>query len=115
MVNTNDIWMSWGGQCRRFGATSKGIFPNAPRENKHKQVTTTSELIRRKQLSDLHISCLVLNHPKDKDLIWKIKKPGETSYTETSKMPFDLSKDMIYNKNNLKHFRSKINLNEFFS
>jgi superfamily II DNA or RNA helicase len=34
--------------------------------NKHKQVTTTSELIRRKQLSDLHISCLVLNHPKDK-------------------------------------------------
>ena len=56
-----------------------------------------------------------LNYPKDKDLSWKIKKPGEASYTETDKMPFDLSKDMEYNKKNLKHFKSDVNLNTFFS
>ena len=31
--------------------------------NVHEQVTTTSELIERKELSNLHISCLVLEHP----------------------------------------------------
>jgi hypothetical protein len=39
-----------------------------------------------------------LDYPKEKDLIWKIKKPGETSYNKTEKMPFDLSKETEINK-----------------
>ena len=56
-----------------------------------------------------------LNHPKHSDLEWKIKLPGETSYTETDKMPFDLTKDMEYNKKNIKTYKSETNLNTFFS
>ena len=29
-----------------------------------------------------------LNYPKDKDLVWKIKRPGDSSYTLTNIMPF---------------------------
>ena len=54
-----------------------------------------------------------LNYPKDKDLIWYIKKPGETEYTETNKMPFDLSKEMVYNKKNVNMYKSESNLSEF--
>ena len=39
-----------------------------------------------------------LDYPKEKDLIWKIKKPGETSYNQTERMPFDLSKETEINK-----------------
>ena len=50
-----------------------------------------------------------------KDLIWYVKKPGETDYTETSKMPFDLTKELVYNKKNVDMFKNKGegNLNEF--
>jgi len=54
-----------------------------------------------------------LNYPKDKDLIWYIKKPGEKEYKETNKMPFDLSKEMSYNKKNYNMYRSEGNLSEF--
>ena len=30
--------------------------------------------------------------------MWKIKKPGEDSYNQTSTMPFDLSKETEINK-----------------
>ena len=39
-----------------------------------------------------------LDYPKEKDLIWKIKKAGEASYNQTEKMPFDLSKETEINK-----------------
>ena len=42
-----------------------------------------------------------LNYPKDKDLIWKIKRPGELSYTLTDIMPFKLTKEVYYNKDNV--------------
>ena len=32
---------------------------------KHKEITTTSKLVKEKHLSNLHIKCLVLNHPKE--------------------------------------------------
>ena len=32
---------------------------------KHKEVTTTSQLVKDKHLSNLHIKCLVLQHPKE--------------------------------------------------
>ena len=43
-----------------------------------------------------------LNYPKDKDLVWKIKRPKDTSYTLTSVMPFKLTKEVEYNKDNVK-------------
>ena len=56
-----------------------------------------------------------LNYPKDTALEWKIKRPGETSYTETNKMPFNLTKEVEYNKNNINKFKIKNNLDEFFA
>jgi hypothetical protein len=55
----------------------------------------------------------LLNYPKDKDLIWYIKKPGEIEYKETNKIPFDLSKEMVYNKKNINMYKSEGNLSEF--
>ena len=43
-----------------------------------------------------------LNYPKDKDLVWKIKRPGDSSYTLTNIMPFKLTKEVEYNKDNVK-------------
>ena len=42
-----------------------------------------------------------LNYPKDKDLVWKIKRPGDSSYTLTNIMPFKLTKEVEYNKDNV--------------
>ena len=56
-----------------------------------------------------------LNYPKDTALEWKIKRPVETSYTETNKMPFNLTKEVEYNKNNINKFKIKNNLDEFFA
>jgi|TARA_B110000902_G_C14063808_1_gene496587 IS1 family transposase len=56
-----------------------------------------------------------INYPKDTALEWKIKKPGETSYTQTNKMPFDLTKEVEYNKSNIDKFKVKNNLDDFFA
>ena len=45
------------------------------------------------------------NYPKHKDLIWHIKKPGEKDYKETKSIPFDLSKEMVYNKKNVESYK----------
>ena len=50
-----------------------------------------------------------LNYPKDKDLLWRIKKPGESDYKETTKIPIDISKEFRYNKQ-----QNKTTLEEFF-
>ena len=55
-----------------------------------------------------------LNYPKDKDLEWKIKKPGETSYTLTNKMPFTQTKEVEYNKANVEKYKSQGSLESFF-
>jgi hypothetical protein len=52
-----------------------------------------------------------LNYPKHTDLEWQIKGPGEDKYVKTSKIPFDLSREMVYNK---QHNKNKNNLEEFF-
>jgi hypothetical protein len=52
-----------------------------------------------------------LDHPKHSDLEWKIKLPGETEYTKTKTMPFNLSKETEYNKGS----QPKSNLMDFFS
>jgi hypothetical protein len=48
-----------------------------------------------------------INYPKDKDLIWSIKKPYEDKYTETTTMPFDISKEVEMNKRNVESYRVK--------
>jgi|TARA_B110000977_G_scaffold173385_1_gene226527 hypothetical protein len=53
-----------------------------------------------------------INYPKHSDLKWKIKRPGEEKYTETNKMPFTLSKEMVYNRKNVESFK-RGNLSEF--
>ena len=55
-----------------------------------------------------------LNHPKHSDLEWKIKLPGETEYTKTQIMPFDLTKELVYNKKNIGKYRAESNLKQFF-
>jgi hypothetical protein len=50
-----------------------------------------------------------LNYPKDKDLLWEIKKPGGEKYTKTTQIPFDLSREFVYNKQ-----QNKTTLEEFF-
>ena len=56
-----------------------------------------------------------LNYPKDKDLEWKIKKPGETTYKKTNVMPFNLTKEVEYNQRNIDRFKVKNNLDKFFA
>ena len=48
---------------------------------KHKRVTTTSQLIARKQLSNLHIRCLVLDHIKEHRQ--KLRYPDEMDFLAT--------------------------------
>jgi hypothetical protein len=55
-----------------------------------------------------------LNYPKHADLEWTVKLPGETKYVKTQTMPFDLTKDLEYNKKNIAKYRSESNLNKFF-
>ena len=45
------------------------------------------------------------NYPKHKDLVWHIKKPGEKDYKKTTSIPFDLSKEMVYNKKNVESYK----------
>jgi len=53
-------------------------------------------------------------YPKDKDLEWKIKRPGETKYTHTTKMPFTLTKETEYNYSNVARYQTQ-NLEDFFA
>ena len=56
-----------------------------------------------------------LNYPKDKDLEWKIKKPGETTYKKTNVMPFTLTKETEYNQHNVDRYKRKATLDKFFA
>ena len=53
-------------------------------------------------------------YPKDKDLEWKIKRPGETKYTHTTEMPFTLTKEIEYNEHNVRRYQTQ-NLEDFFA
>ena len=53
---------------------------------KCKQVTTTAELIKRKELSNLHITCLVLKHPKQHIMLMRDKTYAqEMEYISTNR------------------------------
>ena len=55
-----------------------------------------------------------IQYPKDSDLQWKIKKPGETTYTDTNAMPFEHSKKVEYNQKNIAKYKTQ-NLEKFFT
>jgi hypothetical protein len=47
-------------------------------------------------------------YPKDKDLQWKIKKPGETSYTISDIMPYEHRGDSVqHNSSNVNKVADK--------
>ncbi len=80
------------------GKQFRYIYPMTPKDRKKlKQSTVTWGL----------------KHPKDTDLIWWIKNPNEEKYRETRKMPFDLTKEMVYNRKNISKYRAEGNLSEF--
>ena len=55
---------------------------------KCKQVTTTAELIKRAELSNLHITCLVLKHPKQNVMLMQGKTYAqEMEYISTNRYP----------------------------
>ena len=49
-----------------------------------------------------------LDYPKDKDLQWKMKRPGETSYTISDTMPYEHKGDSVdHNKSNVNRIADK--------
>ena len=49
-----------------------------------------------------------LDYPKDKDLQWKMKRPGETSYTISDTMPYEHKGDSVdHNKSNVNRIAYK--------
>ena len=57
----------------------------------HEQVTTTSELIARKELSDLHIRCLVLEHTKQNRMLMR----GKTYQQEMEYLSTHLKRNLF--------------------
>ena len=57
----------------------------------HEQVTTTSELIERKELSNLHIRCLVLEHTKQNRMLMK----GKTYQQEMEYLSTHLKRNLF--------------------
>ena len=86
------------GLSRVKGKQFRYIFPMTPKDRKYLKKSTVT---------------WNLKHPKDTDLIWYIKKPGDGHYRETKTMPFALSKEMVYNKKNIGKYRAEGNLSEF--
>tara|TARA_E500000318_G_scaffold4934_3_gene5124 strand:- start:33345 stop:34121 length:777 start_codon:yes stop_codon:yes gene_type:complete len=55
------------------------------------------------------------SYPKDKDLLWKILKPGEEKYKITENMPFSLNYEAIkHNTKNIRNYKSENSLEKFF-
>ena len=68
----SDAHMGELGFSRVFGKQFRYIFPLNKKARKHLKQSTMD---------------WTLDYPKGKDLQWKIKRPGETSYTLTETMP----------------------------
>ena len=55
------------------------------------------------------------SYPKDNNLSWKIKKPGEEKYIRTTKIPFKLNyDDLKFNNKNISKYKSESSLEHFF-
>ena len=99
----NDAKMGELGFSRVWGKQFRYILPLTKKDRKYLKQSTCDWSI---------------NYPKDKDLQWKIKKPGETSYTLTDKMPYEHRGDSVeHNTKNVSKVADKYgtnNLEAFF-
>ena len=82
------------------GKQFRYIYPMTPKDRKNLKKSTVT---------------WNLKYPKHTDLIWWVKSwmSGTSSYKETKKMPFDLSKEMVYNRKNISKYKAEGNLSEF--
>ena len=84
----NDAKMGELGFSRVFGKQFRYIYP----------ITKQARRYLKKSTCEWN-----LDYPKDKDLQWKIKKPGESSYLLTDTIPYE------YNGSNVDHNSSNVN------
>ena len=96
----NDEKMGQLGFSRVWGKQFRYIYPITKKDRKYMNKYSACEWNT--------------NYPKDNDLQWKIKKPGETSYTISDSMPFIHSNDVNHNKDNIRRYKSEISLDDFF-
>jgi len=95
----NDEKMGELGFSRVWGKQFRYIYPITKKDRKYMNRNSTCEWD--------------MNYPKDSDLEWKIKRPGETSYTISSEMPFIHSKDVEHNKNNIARYKAENSLDNY--
>ena len=100
----SDAHMGELGFSRVFGKQFRYIFPLNKKARKHLKQSTMD---------------WTLDYPKGKDLQWKIKRPGETSYTLTETMPYEHRGDSVdHNSKNVNLVRDKYGtatLDNFFT
>jgi len=86
----NDAKMGELGFSRVFGKQFRYIYPLTKKARKYLKGPQSN-------------MDWTLPYPKDADLQWKIKKPGETQYLLTNTIPYD------YNGSSVKHNSSNVN------
>ena len=78
---------------RVFGKQFRYIYPMNKTHRKHLKKSTME---------------WNLNYPKDKDLQWKVKGPGEKSYTLTNTMPYKQDSSKVdHNSSNVNKVAEK--------
>ena len=89
----SDAYMGEQGFSRIFGKQFRYIYPITKKSRKLLKQSTME---------------WTLNYPKGKDLQWKIKRPGESSYTLTDTMPYEHKGDSVkHNKSNVNKVADK--------
>jgi hypothetical protein len=96
----NDAKMGDMGFSRVWGKQFRYIYP----------LTKTD----RKYMNKHSTCCWTNQYPKDDDLQWKIKRPGETEYEWCDDMPFIHSNDIKHNKSNIARYKADITIDSFF-
>ena len=90
----NDTKMGELGFSRVWGKQFRYIYPMSKKARKYlKGPESTMDW--------------TLPYPKDGDLQWKIKRPGETSYTLTSEIPYYNGASVDHNSSNVNKVADK--------
>ena len=100
----SDAHMGELGFSRVFGKQFRYIYP----------ITKSARKLLKQSTMDWTI-----DYPKDKDLQWKIKRPGELSYTLSDTMPYEHNGDSVnHNSGNVNKISDKYGvstLDNFFT
>jgi hypothetical protein len=89
----NDTKMGELGFSRVWGKQFRYIYPMSKKDRKYLKQSTCEWNI---------------NYPKDGDLQWKIKRPGETEYELTNTIPYEHRGDSVeHNVNNVSKVERK--------